>query len=131
MRPADCNRSFFVLDYSFIQLLNSSCLFGLQPVVFQNFTCFFKYLTLLRVEAICEKKLSQTAGISSSRDSFSEIVHNDNRTFVLKCGPIQPSLNFPQTQQGQRKYRFQKNGTKNSTGWNIWRFRTIDPSFLQ
>ena len=78
MRPADCNGSFFVLDYSFMQLLNSSCLFGLQPVVFQNSTCFFKYLTLLRVEAICKKMMYQTAGTSSASDSFSEIVHNDN-----------------------------------------------------
>ena len=69
--------------------------------------------------------MSQTAGTSSSGNSFSEIVHNENRVFVVKCGPIQPSLNFPQTQQGQRKYRLKKNGTKNSTGWNIWRFRTI------
>ena len=51
----------------------------------------------MRVEAIYKKK-------------------DDNRAFVVKCGPIQPFLNFPQAQQGQRKYRFQKkkNGIKNS-----------------
>ena len=51
---------------------------------------------------------TQTAGTSSSRDPFSEIVRNDNPAFVVKCGPMQPSLNFPQTPQLQRKYRFQK-----------------------
>ena len=63
-----------------------------------------------------KKKKFQTTGSSSSSDSFSEIVHNDNQAFAVKCGPIQPSLNFPQAQQGQRKYSFKKNGTKNSTG---------------
>ena len=74
--------------------------------------------------------MSQTAGTFCSRDPFSEVVYNDNRAFVVKCGPIQPSLNFPQAQQGQRKYRFKKNGTKNSTGWNIRRFRMLRFAFF-
>ena len=63
---------------------------------FKTFSCFSKYLTLLRVEAIFKKKkkMSLTAGTSSSRDPFSEVIYNINRAFVVKCGPIQPSLNF-------------------------------------
>ena len=55
-----------------------------------------------------KKEMSQTAGTSSFRDPFSEIAHNDNRAFKVKCGPIQPSLNFPQKQPGRRKYRLKK-----------------------
>ena len=60
--------------------------------------------------------MSKTVGTSSSRDFFSEIVHNDNRAFVVKRGPNQPSLNFPQTQQRRRKYtgRFQKKKKKDN-----------------
>ena len=75
--------------------------------------------------------MSQTAGTSSSRDPFSEILHNDYRAFVVECGPIQTSLNFPQTQQEKENtVEVSKNGTKNSTGWSIWRFRMLRFDFL-
>ena len=43
------------------------------------------------------------------RDPAFEKVNDDNRAFLIQCGPIRPSIDFPQTDQGRKKYRFSKN----------------------
>ena len=49
------------------------------------------------------------AASNRNRDPAFEKVNDDNRAFLIQCGPIRPSTDFPQTDQGRKKYRFSKN----------------------
>ena len=49
------------------------------------------------------------AASNRDRDPAFEKINDDNRAFLIQCGPIRPSINFPQTDQGRKKYRFSKN----------------------
>ena len=50
------------------------------------------------------------------RDPAFEKVNNDNRAFLIQCGPIRPSINFPQTNQGRKSTDFLKTGTMKMIG---------------
>ena len=53
--------------------------------------------------------MSESAS-NEDRDSATEKIHNDNRTCAVQLGPIRPSMiEFPQSNQGSKKYRFSKN----------------------
>ena len=43
------------------------------------------------------------------RDPTFKKVNDDNRAFLIQCGPIRRSIDLPQTDQGRKKYRFSKN----------------------
>ena len=49
------------------------------------------------------------AATNRDRDPAFEKVNDDNRAFLIQCGPIRPSIDSPQTDQGRKKYRFSKN----------------------
>ena len=49
------------------------------------------------------------AASNRDRDPAFEKVNDDNRAFLIQCGPIRPLIDFPQTDQGRKKYRFFKN----------------------
>ena len=49
------------------------------------------------------------AASNQDRDPAFEKVNDDNRAFLIQCGPIRPSIDFPKTDQGRKKYRFSKN----------------------
>ena len=49
------------------------------------------------------------AASNRDRDPAFEKVNDDNRAFLIRCGPIRPSIDFPQTDQDRKKYRFSKN----------------------
>ena len=49
------------------------------------------------------------AANNRDRDPALEKVNDDNRAFLIQCGRIRPSIDFPQTDQGRKKYRFSKN----------------------
>ena len=49
------------------------------------------------------------AASNRDRDPAFEKVNDDNRAFLIQCGPILPSIDFPQTDHGRKKYRFSKN----------------------
>ena len=59
------------------------------------------------------------------RDPSFEIVYRVNRAFVFEIGPIRPLIDFPQSEQAGRKFKFQKNGTKNSICLNIQSPKTL------
>ena len=42
------------------------------------------------------------------RDPSFEIVNEVNRAFVFEIGPIRPLIDFPQSEQAGRKFKFQK-----------------------
>ena len=46
------------------------------------------------------------AASNRDRDPAFEKVNNDNRAFLIQCGSIRPSIDFLQTDQGRKKYRF-------------------------
>ena len=57
---------------------------------------------------------------NGDRDPATEKIHNDNRTCAVQLSPVRPSIiEFPQSNQGSKKYRFQKIGTTSSNGLNI------------
>ena len=52
--------------------------------------------------------MSESAS-NGDRDPATEKIHNDNRTCAVQLGPIRPSIiEFPQSKQGNKKYRFSK-----------------------
>ena len=56
------------------------------------------------------------AASNRDRDPAFEKVNDDNRAFLIQCGPIRPSIDFPQTDQGQKSTDFLKTGTMNMIG---------------
>ena len=42
------------------------------------------------------------------RDPACEVVNEANRAFIIESGPIQPVIDFPQSEQARRKFKFQK-----------------------
>ena len=42
------------------------------------------------------------------RDPSFEIVNEVNRAFVVESGPMRPIINFPQSEQAGRKFKFQQ-----------------------
>ena len=49
------------------------------------------------------------AASNRDRDPAFEKVNDNNRAFLIQRGPIWPLIDFPQTDQGRKKYRFSKN----------------------
>ena len=53
--------------------------------------------------------MSESAS-NGDRDPATEKIHNDNRTCAVQLGPIRRSIiEFPQSNQGSKKYQFSKN----------------------
>ena len=43
-----------------------------------------------------------------SRNASPEVVHNAKRELEIKSGPVRPIVNFSQSEQAKKNYRFQK-----------------------
>ena len=56
------------------------------------------------------------AASNRDRDPAFEKVNDDYRAFLIQCGPIRPSIDFPQTDQGRKSTDFLKTGTMNMIG---------------
>ena len=56
------------------------------------------------------------AASNRDRDPAFEKVNDDNRVFLIQCGPIRPSIDFPKQIKVEKNTDFLKTGTMNMIG---------------
>ena len=68
--------------------------------------CFCSVLLCYKIK----RSIMSESASNWDRGPATEKIHNDNRTCAVQLGPIRPSIiEFPQSNQGSKKYRFSKN----------------------